>query len=102
MSQSAKPAKSAPTGISTSISKKTPQDSKTGSYGSSTSGLSFCHYSPETADHRRARLQPHFRQIGDNALLLTGAGNVLALMRYKKAGSPAGHSTGDLEATEWL
>ena len=31
-----------------------------------------------------ARLQPHFRKIGDNALLLTGLGNVFAVRRYKK------------------
>ena len=32
-----------------------------------------------------ARLQPHFRKIGDNALLLTGLGNAFAVRRYKEA-----------------
>jgi len=33
--------------------------------------------------HFAARLQPHFRKIGDNALLLTGLVNVFAVRRYK-------------------
>jgi hypothetical protein len=37
--------------------------------------------------HIAARLHPHFRKIGDNALLLTDMRNVFAVMRYKKGGA---------------
>jgi formylmethanofuran dehydrogenase subunit A len=40
-----------------------------------------------------ARLQPHFRKIGDNALLLTVLGNVFAVRRYKKGGDIEGVKT---------
>jgi hypothetical protein len=33
--------------------------------------------------HITTRLQPHFRKIGDNALLLTGLENVFAVKYYK-------------------
>jgi hypothetical protein len=41
--------------------------------------------SAKLATNRRiaARQQPHFRKIGDNALLLIGMVNVFAVRRYK-------------------
>jgi hypothetical protein len=47
--------------------------------------------------HIAVRLQPHFRKIGDNALLLTGLGNVFAVQRYKKVPHPRSLSQGERE-----
>jgi hypothetical protein len=45
--------------------------------------------------HIAARLHPHFRKIGDNALLLIGFGNVFAVRRYKnETVIPTGHTSG--------